>query len=130
MKKPRKVSLYVKCQTNDNKNNNNNNCSSKKRKSFYELSLSLIFSLWCLIFLFYSRLGLSHGNEGNLFAIAYFFNDPFRIWDFFFQFCCLFIGSWILVNTLFLNYPFSAFKLLSNPFPMFLFCIYIFLKLC
>ncbi|KAH7513723.1 hypothetical protein FEM48_Zijuj11G0011400 [Ziziphus jujuba var. spinosa] len=63
MKKPRNISLNVKCRTNDN----NNNCSnSKKRKSFYELSLSLIFSLWCLIFLFYSRLGLSHGNEGAI----------------------------------------------------------------
>ncbi|KAG9448248.1 hypothetical protein H6P81_014376 [Aristolochia fimbriata] len=28
------------------------------RRSFYELSLSLVVSLWCLLFLFYSRLGL------------------------------------------------------------------------
>ncbi|GKV31658.1 hypothetical protein SLEP1_g40331 [Rubroshorea leprosula] len=34
-------------------------------KNFYELSLSVILSLWCLVFLFYSRLGLSHENGGN-----------------------------------------------------------------
>ncbi|XP_068666809.1 SUN domain-containing protein 5 [Aristolochia californica] len=35
------------------------NTSEKvNKKSFYELSLSLIVSLWCLVFLFYSRLGL------------------------------------------------------------------------
>ncbi|GMP96699.1 hypothetical protein CsSME_00045226 [Camellia sinensis var. sinensis] len=38
------------------------------RKGFFELSLPLIFSFWCLVFLFYSKLGLTHGNEGNLHA--------------------------------------------------------------
>ncbi|XP_062074594.1 SUN domain-containing protein 5 [Humulus lupulus] len=63
MKKPRNgSSLHVKCQSIYYDNNTNNN----KRKSFYELSLSLVLSLWCLAFLYYSKLGLSHGNGGNL----------------------------------------------------------------
>ncbi|KAM2230688.1 hypothetical protein ACFX1S_015069 [Malus domestica] len=40
-------------------------CYNNKSKSFYELSLSLIFSLWCLVFPFYSKLGLGHGNGGT-----------------------------------------------------------------
>ncbi|XXG61410.1 hypothetical protein AAC387_Pa05g0032 [Persea americana] len=36
---------------------------NSKKKSFFELSVSLIFSLWCLVFLFYTRLGHSHGNR-------------------------------------------------------------------
>ncbi|XP_058203604.1 SUN domain-containing protein 5 isoform X1 [Rhododendron vialii] len=42
---------------NDNKNN---------RKGVLELSLPLVFSFWCLVFLFHSKLGLTHGNGGNL----------------------------------------------------------------
>ncbi|KAJ4954707.1 hypothetical protein NE237_011490 [Protea cynaroides] len=38
--------------------------TSISRKSFYEVSLSLVFSLWCIVFLFYSEIGYSHGN-GN-----------------------------------------------------------------
>ncbi|XP_077229231.1 SUN domain-containing protein 5-like [Tasmannia lanceolata] len=34
---------------------------NRTRKGLYEISLSLIFSLWCLVFIFYSRLG--HGNR-------------------------------------------------------------------
>ncbi|XVF51294.1 hypothetical protein PTKIN_Ptkin04bG0173500 [Pterospermum kingtungense] len=49
----------------NNNNNNNGNNNSINGKSFYELSLSVIISLWCLLFLFYSRLGLSHENGGN-----------------------------------------------------------------
>lgn len=68
MKKPRSVSLNTKGgQTIDD--NNKRNCSrdgsNNKRRSFFELSLSLIFSLWCLVFLFYFRLGLGHGNGGK-----------------------------------------------------------------
>ncbi|XVF10388.1 hypothetical protein REPUB_Repub07fG0178600 [Reevesia pubescens] len=80
MKKPRNGAsiMYVTCRKNCNnsrneetktnrdssKNNNNNN--SMNGKSFYELSLSVIISLWCLVFLlFYSRLGLSHENGGD-----------------------------------------------------------------
>ncbi|KAK1286677.1 hypothetical protein QJS10_CPB20g01823 [Acorus calamus] len=37
----------------------------KNRKSLYELSLSLILSFWCLVFLFYSRFGHSHGNRDS-----------------------------------------------------------------
>ncbi|KAM7280274.1 hypothetical protein ACFE04_007408 [Oxalis oulophora] len=58
---------------NNNNNNNNKNANNannaKSKRSFYELSsLSLVLSLWCLLFLFYSRLGLSHENAGNLLA--------------------------------------------------------------
>ncbi|KAI4315542.1 hypothetical protein L6164_028340 [Bauhinia variegata] len=49
--------LNIKCQSNYPQKKDNNN-----KRSFYELSLSLIFSLWCLLFLFYSKLGLGHGN--------------------------------------------------------------------
>ncbi|XP_054824435.1 SUN domain-containing protein 5 isoform X2 [Prosopis cineraria] len=35
-------------------------------RSFYELSLSLLLSLWCFLFLFYSKPGLGHAN-GALF---------------------------------------------------------------
>lgn len=54
MKKPRNGSINTKFCGN-----------SENRKSFFELSLSLIFSLWCLVFLFYSKRGLSHGNGAN-----------------------------------------------------------------
>ncbi|KAJ8768578.1 hypothetical protein K2173_022694 [Erythroxylum novogranatense] len=80
MKKPRNGSPIPllngsKCQRKDCRNRERESTivvnSSKKnnkngRRSFYELSLSLILLLWCLIFLFYTRLGLSHENEGNL----------------------------------------------------------------
>ncbi|XP_062026254.1 SUN domain-containing protein 5 [Rosa rugosa] len=75
MKKPRHGSLHIKIQSNDNsdtkdkgdKNNkSSNHYNNNKGKSFYELSLSLIFSLWCLVVLFYSKLGLGHGNGGNI----------------------------------------------------------------
>ncbi|KAM1035091.1 hypothetical protein ACFX1X_038837 [Malus domestica] len=83
MKKPRNGSFYTKTQTRNfhtsidgsnfqESNSGGESCKSKskkcynnKSKSFYELSLSLIFSLWCLVFLFYSKLGLGHGNGGN-----------------------------------------------------------------
>ncbi|KAB2620750.1 hypothetical protein D8674_039508 [Pyrus ussuriensis x Pyrus communis] len=83
MKKPRNGSFYIKTQTRDHhtsidgfhfqkSSSGGESCKSKskkcynnKSKIFYELSLSLIFSLWCLVFLFYSRLGLGHGNGGN-----------------------------------------------------------------
>ncbi|KAL5538137.1 hypothetical protein UlMin_044215 [Ulmus minor] len=63
MKKPRNGSFHVKC-LHSCSNNNKNNCKNK-RKSLYEISLSLILSLWCFVFLFYSKLGLSHGNGGT-----------------------------------------------------------------
>lgn len=44
---------------------NNNRSSSISGKSFYELSVSVIISLWCLVFLFYFRPGLSHENGGD-----------------------------------------------------------------
>ncbi|CAL5442732.1 unnamed protein product [Camellia sinensis] len=60
MKKPRKVdSINIKCQS---------NVVNNKKKGFFEVSLPLIFSFWCLLFLFYSKLGLTHGNGGNLLA--------------------------------------------------------------
>ncbi|XAR70162.1 hypothetical protein NMG60_11026932 [Bertholletia excelsa] len=34
----------------------------------FEVSLPLIFSLWCLVVVFYSRFGLTQGNGGNLIA--------------------------------------------------------------
>ncbi|KAK4601265.1 hypothetical protein RGQ29_010721 [Quercus rubra] len=75
MKKPQDGSfINSECHQNVNNNDNNENnenrskCSrnnSKTRRSFCELSLSsLVFSLWCLVFLFYFKLGLGHGN-GN-----------------------------------------------------------------
>ncbi|KAG8496813.1 hypothetical protein CXB51_008049 [Gossypium anomalum] len=52
--------------TKNNKNSNNNDKNNLiNGKSIYELSLSVIISLWCLIFLFYFRLGHSHENGGN-----------------------------------------------------------------
>ncbi|XP_050227013.1 SUN domain-containing protein 5 [Mercurialis annua] len=48
------------CCSNNNLKNKNN------RRSFYELSLSFMLLLWCLVLLFYTRLGLSHENEGNV----------------------------------------------------------------
>ncbi|KAG8659035.1 hypothetical protein MANES_02G008500v8 [Manihot esculenta] len=74
MKKPRSGSLIlnaIRCQNIKNRNidassKNNTNNNKNNRRSFYELSLSLILLLWCLVLLFYSRLGLSHENEGNL----------------------------------------------------------------
>ncbi|XP_022721558.1 SUN domain-containing protein 5-like [Durio zibethinus] len=50
---------------NNNNNNNNNSNNSVTGKSFYEFSLSVIISLWCLVFLFYSSLGLSHVENGG-----------------------------------------------------------------
>ncbi|KAL2551002.1 Galactose-binding protein [Forsythia ovata] len=40
-----------------------------KKNSFCELSLSLFFSFWCVVFLFYTKFGLTRGNEGG--SIAY-----------------------------------------------------------
>ncbi|CAA2985639.1 SUN domain-containing protein 5-like [Olea europaea var. sylvestris] len=37
-----------------------------KKNSFCELSLSLFFSFWCVVFLFYTKFGLTRGNEGSL----------------------------------------------------------------
>lgn len=70
MKKPRHGSLHIKIQSNDDncKGGKNNKSCNKGGKSLFELSLSLIFSLWCLVFLFYSKLGLGHGNGGNISA--------------------------------------------------------------
>lgn len=75
MKKPRSGSLIlnaIRCQNIKNRNidassKNNTNNNKNNRRSFYELSLSLILLLWCLVLLFYSRLGLSHENEGLIF---------------------------------------------------------------
>lgn len=36
------------------------------KKSLFELSLPLMISFWFLVFLFYSKLGLTHGNGGNV----------------------------------------------------------------
>ncbi|KAF5734337.1 hypothetical protein HS088_TW16G00786 [Tripterygium wilfordii] len=44
----------------------NTNCQNSKgqnKRSLVELSLSLILSLWCLVFLFYSKLGYSHESQ-------------------------------------------------------------------
>ncbi|XWS61595.1 hypothetical protein CRYUN_Cryun07bG0139400 [Craigia yunnanensis] len=78
MKKPRNGPsiVYVTCRNNsrneENKTNRNSiknsNNSSNNRitgNSFYDLSFPVIISLWCLVFLFFSRLGLSHENGGN-----------------------------------------------------------------
>ncbi|XVF53098.1 hypothetical protein PTKIN_Ptkin05aG0072400 [Pterospermum kingtungense] len=69
MKKPRNgpsighVTCRNNCNTKRNKENSSDN--SINGKSFYELSLSVIIFLWCLVFLFYSTPGLSHENGGN-----------------------------------------------------------------
>ncbi|OMO79788.1 hypothetical protein CCACVL1_13425 [Corchorus capsularis] len=83
MKKPRNGTsiVYVTCRSNckasrndetkTNKTivkNSTNNINRNNGKNFYEVSLSVIISLWCLVFLFYSRLGLSHENGENLHA--------------------------------------------------------------
>ncbi|KAG2677022.1 hypothetical protein I3843_12G081000 [Carya illinoinensis] len=73
MKTPRKVSLKIKCQNiNDNqsKESKKNNCireDNNNTRSFYELSVSFILSLWCLFFFFYFHLDHVHGigNGGN-----------------------------------------------------------------
>ncbi|XP_059662200.1 SUN domain-containing protein 5 [Cornus florida] len=43
----------------------NNIKTNKKRKSLFDLSFPLFFSLWCIVFFFYAKLGLTHGNGGN-----------------------------------------------------------------
>ncbi|KAE8706341.1 F-box protein SKIP8 [Hibiscus syriacus] len=76
MKKPRNGHsiVYVTCRNECNNGRNeavktNRDAIKNNRfmnaKSIYELSLSLIISLWCLSFLFYFRLGHSHENGGN-----------------------------------------------------------------
>ncbi|GMJ04004.1 SUN-domain protein 5 [Hibiscus trionum] len=79
MKKPRNGHsiVYVTCRNDCNNGRNEaaktnrdatkNKTSSRfiNAKSIYELSLSVIISLWCLMFLFYFRLGHSHENGGN-----------------------------------------------------------------
>ncbi|KAK8690722.1 hypothetical protein V6N13_074250 [Hibiscus sabdariffa] len=73
MKKPRNGHsiVYVTCRNEAAKTNRDaiknsmNTTSFINAKSIYELSLSVIISLWCLIFLFYFRLGHSHENGGN-----------------------------------------------------------------
>ncbi|KAE8690211.1 F-box protein SKIP8 [Hibiscus syriacus] len=77
MKKPRNGHsiVYVTCRNDCNNGGNEaaktnrdaikNNNSFINAKSVYELSLSVIISLWCLLFLFYFRLGHSHENGGN-----------------------------------------------------------------
>ncbi|CAK9143153.1 unnamed protein product [Ilex paraguariensis] len=44
------------------------NVKNSRRKSFSNLSLPLFFSFWGVLFLCYSKLGLTHGNIGNLHA--------------------------------------------------------------
>ncbi|XP_043718207.1 SUN domain-containing protein 5 [Telopea speciosissima] len=61
MKKPRNVTIDSHTTTTTTLVNTND---INSRKNLYELSLSLVFSLWCIIFLFYSKFGYSHGN-GN-----------------------------------------------------------------
>lgn len=75
MKKPRNgfcsnETTIIKCQsssndTNKSKSNWNTDNKKKKNRSFYEFSLSLIILLWFLVFLFYSKLGLSHDNAAG-----------------------------------------------------------------
>lgn len=75
MKKPQNgfcsnAATIIKCQssskdTNKSKSNCNTDNNKKKNKSFYEFSLSLIILLWFLVFLFYSKLGLSHDNAAG-----------------------------------------------------------------
>ncbi|KAI8569798.1 hypothetical protein RHMOL_Rhmol02G0304800 [Rhododendron molle] len=47
-----------------------NSDNQNNRKGVLELSLPLVFSFWCLVFLFHSKLGLTHGNGGNDFTSA------------------------------------------------------------
>ncbi|KAI9173444.1 hypothetical protein LWI28_001479 [Acer negundo] len=80
MKKPQNVVSFssetIRCQSNSSHNKKSMhvkkyNIEKKKnqnQKSFYEFSLSLMISLWCFVFLFYSKLGLSHDNAGNSMA--------------------------------------------------------------
>ncbi|KAH7550108.1 hypothetical protein ACOSP7_024735 [Xanthoceras sorbifolium] len=76
MKKPQNVVSFsnetIRCQSSSdnkknmhNKYNNNDKKKNQNQKSFYEFSLSLMISLWCFVFLFYSKLGLSHDHAGN-----------------------------------------------------------------
>lgn len=91
MKKPRNGSINTKFCGN-----------SENRKSFFELSLSLIFSLWCLVFLFYSKRGLSHGNGGK-------WNPMHFFWVFIFFSAILFFGFRICVCSIFILFYFSGF---------------------
>lgn len=78
MKKPRNgfcsnETTIIKCQsssndTNKSKSNWNTDNKKKKNRSFYEFSLSLIILLWFLVFLFYSKLGLSHDNAAGTYT--------------------------------------------------------------
>lgn len=62
MKGSRNDLINIKCQSNKNSKGGSRKST---RKSLYELSLSLFLSVWCIVFLFYSNIGLSHGNGGN-----------------------------------------------------------------
>lgn len=105
MKKPRNgfcsnETTIIKCQsssndTNKSKSNWNTDNKRKKNRSFYEFSLSLIILLWFLVFLFYSKLGLSHDNAAG--AYTNFLPCPF----FNFGSCAFFY-----------------FGFLANPFPL------------
>ncbi|OVA06272.1 Sad1/UNC-like [Macleaya cordata] len=68
MKKNRDTHINISNNDDDNIKIKKDDCK-KNRKSFYELSLSLIFSLWCFLFLFYSRLGHSHENGDPKFSL-------------------------------------------------------------
>ncbi|XP_042487817.1 SUN domain-containing protein 5-like [Macadamia integrifolia] len=59
MKKPRNPSI-----DNHNATTITKTTDINSGKSFFNVSLSLVFSLWFIIFLFYSKCGYSHGN-GN-----------------------------------------------------------------
>ena len=76
----KKRSSHAKCHSS---NNNNNNCKNK-RKSLYELSLSFVLSLWCLVFLFYSNLILGQGNAGTFPFLFPFTSHLFAFKGFFF----------------------------------------------
>ncbi|MCL7034174.1 hypothetical protein MKW94_016991 [Papaver nudicaule] len=65
MKKIRDTHINIITSDDANSNSTKEGDCKINRKNYYELSLSLMFSLWCFVFLFYSRFGHSHENGGD-----------------------------------------------------------------
>ncbi|XP_057966813.1 SUN domain-containing protein 5 isoform X2 [Malania oleifera] len=76
MRKPRNGFGSLKCRSSKtskhrrrNGEEDDNRNKSRGRNSFGELSLSLIFPLWCFVFLAHSTLGCRHGDEDSKYAV-------------------------------------------------------------
>lgn len=102
MKKKKKTHNY-----NHNHNNNyvsiNGKSPNLNKKTFFNLSLPLIITFWFLLFLVYSKFGLTHGNRGGGGG-----NNPFHIFLYhfaiisFLNVCLPYVVNTLLICSLFL----------------------------